>query len=110
MHSLEMGRAEVSNRILSARARVAFHHIRDGVDGLTQDDWDRLDRHAPELRGLPSQPAGLSMSNSRSRWRGPQGTSAPSVISRCGTLSRPTAGHGVREGRSQVFVVCSVRK
>ncbi|MFJ3826038.1 replicative DNA helicase [Streptomyces nodosus] len=53
VHSLEMGRAEVSNRILSARARVAFHHIRDGVDGLTQDDWDRLDRHAPELRDLP---------------------------------------------------------
>ncbi|GGP32388.1 replicative DNA helicase [Streptomyces capoamus] len=53
VHSLEMGRAEVSNRILSARARVAFHHIRDGVDGLTQDDWDRLDRYTPELRGLP---------------------------------------------------------
>ncbi|MEV0244902.1 replicative DNA helicase [Streptomyces sp. NPDC050674] len=53
VHSLEMGRAEVSNRILSARARVAFHHIRDGVDSLTQDDWDRLDRHTPELRDLP---------------------------------------------------------
>ncbi|MEU6594709.1 replicative DNA helicase [Streptomyces sp. NPDC046881] len=53
VHSLEMGRAEVSNRLLSARARVAFHHIRDGVDGLTQDDWDRLDRYTPELRGLP---------------------------------------------------------
>ncbi|AIS02438.1 replicative DNA helicase [Streptomyces glaucescens] len=53
VHSLEMGRAEVSNRILSARARVAFHHIRDGVDGLTQDDWDRLDRYAPELKDLP---------------------------------------------------------
>ncbi|MFF9496261.1 DnaB-like helicase C-terminal domain-containing protein [Streptomyces flaveolus] len=44
VHSLEMGRAEVSNRILSARARVAFHHIRDGAEGLAQDDWDRLDR------------------------------------------------------------------
>ncbi|MFH9821385.1 replicative DNA helicase [Streptomyces sp. NPDC017230] len=53
VHSLEMGRAEVSNRILSARARVAFHHIRDGVDGLTQEDWDRLDRFAPELKDLP---------------------------------------------------------
>ncbi|WP_444468386.1 replicative DNA helicase (plasmid) [Streptomyces rochei] len=53
VHSLEMGRAEVSNRILSARARVAFHHIRDGVDSLTQDDWDRLDRYTPELRDLP---------------------------------------------------------
>ncbi|MEV7068535.1 replicative DNA helicase [Streptomyces collinus] len=53
VHSLEMGRAEVSNRILSARARVAFHHIRDGVDSLTQDDWDRLDQHTPELRDLP---------------------------------------------------------
>ncbi|MEU0060407.1 DnaB-like helicase C-terminal domain-containing protein, partial [Streptomyces sp. NPDC006334] len=53
VHSLEMGRPEVSNRILSARARVAFHHLRDGADGLTQDDWDRLDRYAPELRDLP---------------------------------------------------------
>ncbi|GHA59091.1 replicative DNA helicase [Streptomyces purpurascens] len=53
VHSLEMGRPEVSNRILSARARVAFHHIRDGVDSLTQDDWDRLDRHTPDLRNLP---------------------------------------------------------
>jgi replicative DNA helicase len=52
VHSLEMGRAEVTNRILSARARVAFHHIRDGVDSLTQDDWDRLDRYTPELRDL----------------------------------------------------------
>lgn len=50
----------------------------------------------------PAQPAGLLMSNSRSRRRGPKATSAPSVISRCGTLSRPTAGDGVREGRSQV--------
>ncbi|MFD5299394.1 replicative DNA helicase [Streptomyces mutabilis] len=53
VHSLEMGGAEVSNRILSARARVAFHHIRDGVDSLTQDDWDRLDRYTPELKDLP---------------------------------------------------------
>jgi replicative DNA helicase len=61
VHGLEMGRAEASNRILSARARVAFHHIRDGVDGLTQDDWDRLDRYAPELKDLPlSLPAARS--------------------------------------------------
>ncbi|MGW4994276.1 replicative DNA helicase [Streptomyces mirabilis] len=53
VHSLEMGRAEVSNRILAARARVAFHHLRDGVDSMTQDDWDRLDQHAPGLRSLP---------------------------------------------------------
>jgi replicative DNA helicase len=53
VHSLEMGRAEVSNRILAARARVAFHHLRDGVDSMTQDDWDRLDQHAPALRSLP---------------------------------------------------------
>ncbi|WP_147286324.1 DnaB-like helicase C-terminal domain-containing protein [Streptomyces parvulus] len=53
VHSLEMGRGEVSNRILAARARVAFHHLRDGASSLTQDDWDRLDRHTPELKGLP---------------------------------------------------------
>lgn len=40
----------------------------------------------------------------------PEGHISPSVISRCGTLSRPTAGDGVREGHSQVSVVCSVRK
>ncbi|MBM7087161.1 replicative DNA helicase [Streptomyces sp. S12] len=53
VHSLEMGRGEVSNRILSARARVAFHHLRDGADSLRQEDWDRMDRFVPELRGLP---------------------------------------------------------
>ncbi|MFF8575549.1 replicative DNA helicase [Streptomyces sp. NPDC015408] len=53
VHSLEMGRGEVSNRILAARARVAFHHLRDGAEGLTEEDWDRLDRHTPELKGLP---------------------------------------------------------
>ncbi|MFD6413930.1 replicative DNA helicase [Nocardia asteroides] len=53
VHSLEMGRDEVSNRILAARARVAFHHLRDGAEGLTEEDWDRLDRHTPELKGLP---------------------------------------------------------
>ncbi|MER7577493.1 DnaB-like helicase C-terminal domain-containing protein [Streptomyces sp. NPDC126514] len=53
VHSLEMGRAEVTNRVISARARVAFHHIREGVDGLTQEDWDRIDLRTPELRGLP---------------------------------------------------------
>jgi replicative DNA helicase len=70
VHSLEMGRAEVTNRILSARARVAFHHIRDGVDGLTQEDWDRLDQHTPELRGLPlwmDYSARLSPARIRSR-------------------------------------------
>ncbi|WP_226487601.1 replicative DNA helicase [Streptomyces parvulus] len=53
VHSLEMGRDEVSNRILAARARVAFHHLRDGAEGLTEEDWGRLDRHTPELKGLP---------------------------------------------------------
>ncbi|MEU3039255.1 replicative DNA helicase [Streptomyces griseoaurantiacus] len=70
VHSLEMGRAEVTNRVLSARARVAFHHIRDGVDGLTQEDWDRLDQHTPELRGLPlwmDYSARLSPARIRSR-------------------------------------------
>jgi hypothetical protein len=55
----------------------------------------------------PTRPARLSMPNSRLRRRGPKGTSAPSVISRCGTPSRPTAHDGVREGRSQVSVVCT---
>ncbi|MFI7352186.1 replicative DNA helicase [Streptomyces sp. NPDC049936] len=70
VHSLEMGRGEVSNRILAARARVAFHHLRDGADTLTQKDWDRLDRFTPELKGLPlwmDYSARLSPARIRSR-------------------------------------------
>lgn len=51
--SMEMGRKEVTNRILASRARVPFHRLREGVDGLTSDDWDRLDRYTPELKDLP---------------------------------------------------------
>ncbi|MFJ3787013.1 replicative DNA helicase [Streptomyces sp. NPDC090093] len=52
-HSLEMGRAEVTQRVMSARARVPFHHLRGGSDTMTESDWDRLDRHVPEMRSLP---------------------------------------------------------
>ncbi|MFC8511130.1 replicative DNA helicase [Streptomyces sp. NPDC057411] len=53
VHSLEMGRREVTQRIMAARARVPFHHLRGGSAGMDADDWDRLDRYAPEMRDLP---------------------------------------------------------
>ncbi|MFF0747421.1 replicative DNA helicase [Streptomyces sp. NPDC004111] len=53
LHSLEMGRAEVTNRILAAEARVAFDHLRGGVDSMTAGDWDRIDRFVPDLKALP---------------------------------------------------------
>ncbi|MEV6463059.1 DnaB-like helicase C-terminal domain-containing protein [Streptomyces albidoflavus] len=53
MYSLEMGETEVFNRILAARARVEYRHLQQGLDGLTEDDWQRLSRRRPELADLP---------------------------------------------------------
>lgn len=49
--SLEMGREEIEERILSAQARVAYHHIKSG--DLTDDDWDRIARHVDDLAQSP---------------------------------------------------------
>lgn len=53
VHSLEMGRSEVTNRVLSNRSRVALHHLMDGGDAITEDDWTRMARRLPELEALP---------------------------------------------------------
>lgn len=70
VHSLEMGRVEINNRVLAARSRVEFSHLRDGAKGLTEGDWERLNRHAPDLRELPlwiDYTARLSPARIRSR-------------------------------------------
>jgi replicative DNA helicase len=51
--SLEMNRREVTNRIIAARARVAFHHLKQGKAGMVDDDWTRIGRHLEHLRDLP---------------------------------------------------------
>ncbi len=49
--SLEMGRTEITMRLLSAEARVPLHHMRTGR--LTDDDWTRLARRMGEVSNAP---------------------------------------------------------
>jgi len=49
--SLEMGRNEITMRLLSAEARVALHHMRSGT--MTDDDWARLARKMGEVSSAP---------------------------------------------------------
>jgi replicative DNA helicase len=49
--SLEMGRNEITMRLLSAEARVALHTMRSGT--LTDDDWTRLARRMGEVSSAP---------------------------------------------------------
>lgn len=49
--SLEMGRQEIEERLISAQSRVALHHIRQGT--LTDDDWTRIGRHTGEILEAP---------------------------------------------------------
>lgn len=49
--SLEMDRSEIQDRILSAEARVALHHIRGGT--MTDDDWTRIARRVPDITAAP---------------------------------------------------------
>jgi replicative DNA helicase len=49
--SLEMGRTEITMRLLSAEARVSLHHMRTGR--LTDDDWTRLARRMGEVSNAP---------------------------------------------------------
>jgi replicative DNA helicase len=51
MFSLEMGRNEITMRLLSAEARVPLHHMRTGR--LTDDDWTRLARRMGEVNNAP---------------------------------------------------------
>jgi replicative DNA helicase len=49
--SLEMGRNEITMRLLSAEARVPLHHMRSGT--MTDDDWNRLARRMGEVSSAP---------------------------------------------------------
>ncbi len=49
--SLEMGRNEITMRLLSAEARVPLHHMRTGK--MTDDDWNRLARRMGEVSTAP---------------------------------------------------------
>ena len=49
--SLEMGRNEITMRLLSAEARVSLQNIRSGT--LSDDDWTRLARRMGEVSSAP---------------------------------------------------------
>lgn len=49
--SLEMTRAEITMRLLSAEAKVALNHIRNG--NMSDDDWQKLARKMGEISGAP---------------------------------------------------------
>lgn len=49
--SLEMTRAEIVMRLLSAEARIPLNHIRNGKMGT--EEWDRLARHVAKVSASP---------------------------------------------------------
>ncbi|WP_202033346.1 replicative DNA helicase [Nocardioides sp. WS12] len=49
--SLEMTRAEIVMRLLSAEARIPLNHIRNGKMGT--EEWDRLARHVAKISAAP---------------------------------------------------------
>ncbi|HYJ69396.1 MAG TPA: replicative DNA helicase [Nocardioidaceae bacterium] len=49
--SLEMSRTEITMRLLSAEARIAMNHMRNGH--MTDDDWSRLARKMGEVSSAP---------------------------------------------------------
>ncbi|MGW0579939.1 replicative DNA helicase [Streptomyces sp. NPDC002920] len=49
--SLEMGKDELSDRILSAEGRIALHHLKQGI--ATDDDMVRAARRAPDIAAAP---------------------------------------------------------
>ena len=51
MESLEMGKAELSDRILSAEARIPHHHLKQGK--ATDEDMARATRRAPDIVAAP---------------------------------------------------------
>ncbi|GAA3753842.1 replicative DNA helicase [Streptomyces tremellae] len=53
VHSLEMGRSEVTNRVLASRARVALHHLTEGGPAVNEDDWARIAQRLPDLEAMP---------------------------------------------------------
>ncbi|MFF4699973.1 replicative DNA helicase [Streptomyces chattanoogensis] len=68
--SLEMSRAEITQRLYSAECRVALHHIRAG--SVTEDDLAKMARRTPDIEGAPlivDDSPNLSMMEIRSRAR-----------------------------------------
>jgi replicative DNA helicase len=68
--SLEMGRPEITQRLYSAEARVALHHIRAG--SVTEEDLTRLAARTPAIEAAPlvvDDSPNLSMTEIRSRAR-----------------------------------------
>ncbi|MDQ1696295.1 MAG: replicative helicase [Frankiaceae bacterium] len=51
LFSLEMGRGEITMRLLSAEARILLSHLRTG--SMTDDDWNRLARKMGEIAEAP---------------------------------------------------------
>ncbi|SDT68309.1 replicative DNA helicase [Jiangella sp. DSM 45060] len=51
VYSLEMGRNEITMRLLSAEAKVPLHHMRSGQ--MTDDDWNRIARSTGEVSSAP---------------------------------------------------------
>jgi replicative DNA helicase len=49
--SLEMGRNEITMRMLSAEAKVPLHHMRSGT--MTDQDWDRIARTTGAVSNAP---------------------------------------------------------
>ncbi|MCM8555651.1 replicative DNA helicase [Streptomyces sp. STCH 565 A] len=49
--SLEMGKDELSDRILCAEARIPLHHLKQGI--VSDADMARAARHAPEIAAAP---------------------------------------------------------
>ncbi|WP_263632398.1 replicative DNA helicase [Streptomyces sp. 8L] len=70
LFSLEMGRAEITQRLFSAEASVALHHIR--LATVTPEDLQRLADRTPAVQGAPllvDDSADLSLMEIRSRAR-----------------------------------------
>jgi replicative DNA helicase len=51
LFSLEMGREEIEERIMSAHARIPHHHLKSGE--MTDEDWTRFARYLPEYEQAP---------------------------------------------------------
>ncbi|MCW2912373.1 MAG: replicative helicase [Actinomycetia bacterium] len=68
--SLEMGRNEITMRLLSAEARVALHAMRSGT--MQDEDWTRLARRMSEVAEAPlfiDDSPNLSMMEIRAKFR-----------------------------------------
>jgi replicative DNA helicase len=68
--SLEMGRNEITTRLLAAESRVALHHIRSGT--MTDEEWSRLAHRMGEVSAAPlfiDDTADLTFTEIRARAR-----------------------------------------